>query len=152
MSNAKIGQVIASRELTDAKDPKRRIIVSLGVPRRIDDVRWECPFSIEGLAPAPIRDRSPGGDSLQALLSGAADIRRRLIQSGATFDWDGDSLLGGDSGGIPRFLPLGMGKEFYDRMDAAISREIQRAVKSREKDTRQWRAVVQAASLLRRKK
>lgn len=139
-STARIGRIIASRELTDAKDPKRRIFVSLGVPRRIADDRWECAFSIEGLASAPIRGRAPGGDSLQALLLGAGDVRRHLMESGATFEWDGDSLFGGDTGGIPRSLPLGMGKEFYDRLDAVISREIKRTLNFRARPRKKYSA------------
>ena len=136
-----IGQIIASRKLADAKTPRKRITISLGVPRRISEGRWECPFSIEGLSSGLISERSPGGDSLSALLYAAGDVSRHLKETGATFKWNGDARLGGDSGGIPRFLPIGMDKEFYDRVDAKINREIDRTIGLDLKDRRRkWRA------------
>jgi hypothetical protein len=138
-STARIGRIIASREFTDAKGPRRRITVSLGVPHRIRDGGWECPFSIEGLSAALISGRSEGSDSLSALFYAVGNIRQHLKESGATFKWGGDPR--GDDTGIPQFLPLGKGKEFYHRVDAAINREIDRTLRLDLKHRRRkWRA------------
>ena len=78
------------------------------------------------------------GDSLQALLGAVEGIRWHLMQSGLTFEWGGDSLLGGDSGAIPRFLRIGMGKEFYEGIEAAIKRETDATRKFRAPIMRRW--------------
>jgi hypothetical protein len=99
---------------------------------------WECSIRIDGLASAPITDSVTGSDSLQALLLGMQCIRWHLMQSGAKFEWLGESLLGGDNGGIPRFPQIGMGQEFDERMDAAIIRETERTRKFRAPIMRRW--------------
>jgi len=133
-----IGRVIAERILTVAGVNDEIITVSLGIPHRVDSDTWECPYSIEGLGSKRIARCAPGGDSLQALLVAVEGIRWCLMQSGETFEWDGDSLLGGDTGAIPRFLRIGMGKEFYERIEAAIKRETDATRKFRAPIMRRW--------------
>ena len=132
-----IGRVIAQRTVTIPGVKHKSVTLSVGIPRQTDSDRWKCPISIEGLEPAPIIDFVAGVDSLQALLIGVGCIRWHLMQSGEKFEWLGDSLIGAN-GGIPRFLRIGMGKEFDDGIEAAITRETDGTRKFRAKHMRRW--------------
>lgn len=131
-----LGRAVARRVLGEAGAPNRRITLSLGIPRRVDQEEWQCPIRIEGLENSPIADSAPGVDSLSALLLGAECIRWHLKQSGRDFSWLGDSELMGT--GIPLQVPIGFGKEFEGRIERAIEREARNTRKSRSKILRRW--------------
>ena len=120
MPKSKIGQVVASRELTDAADPSRRIVVSLGFPRQVHPLEWECQVQIDGLE--PILEWVGGVDSMQALLLAIENLRQSLKRSPYRLAWLGDST---SAGGIPQQVPGDLGEEFDERMEQLIKREKQ---------------------------
>lgn len=135
-------RVIARRTLTISGAKDRTVAVSMGIPHLTPGPGfevWECSISIAGLRPEPLVDSVTGVDSLQALLLAVQTIRWHLTQSGVNFEWLGETLLGSNDGGIPRFLQIGMGKEFDERIDAAIDRETERTRKFRAPIMRRWR-------------
>ena len=134
------GRMIARRTLTVVGAKQKKVTVSHGIPRRVGDDEWSCPISIKGLAPKPIRDFAHGVDSVQALLLGAQCIRWHLMQSGLTFEWNGDAELGGNRGGIPRTAMDGMGKQYDSRVDVIIRRETNKVQKHRALLMRLWQA------------
>jgi len=133
----KIDRVVARRVITAVDEPKKRIRLSLGTPRRVARNEWQCPILIDGLEKAPIADLAPGADSLQALILGVRCIRWHLKRSGRRFAWLGDSELAG-IGGIPYEVPTGFGKEFDLRIERAIEREVRNARKFRAPILRRW--------------
>ena len=139
MSNSSIGQTIASRELTIPGDPKRRIIVSLGMPRRVSSEEWQCNARISGLDPEPISEWISSVDSLEALLLGVEFIRLSLKQSQHHFTWLGDSILF-TAGGIPRQVPADLGEEFDKRIEKLLEIEEQRFRKFRARILRSYLA------------
>jgi hypothetical protein len=117
----RVGQIVASRVLTDAKDPKRRIVMSLGLPRRVSSDEWQCPVCIDCLEAKPILKNVSGVDSLQALLLAAEYLRMRLKQSHCDLmRSDGTPCPAGD---IPRQVPIYYGEEFVDRVEQCMDRE-----------------------------
>lgn len=117
-----LGQTVASRELTDAKNPKRRIVVSLDMPRQIGPKDWQCDIHIDGLGVKPILDYGVGGDSLEALLMGVEILRLACKQSPNRLAWLGDSEFC-SCGGIPQQVGGDLGQEFDERMEKLIERE-----------------------------
>ena len=130
MPKSRIGQIVASRELTDADNPSRRIVVSLGLPRQVHPLEWECRVHIDGLEPAS--ERVGGVDSMQALLLAVETLRLSLKRSPYRLAWLGDSTFY-PAGGIPRQVPADLGEEFDERMEQLIERERQPFWESRLK-------------------
>ena len=122
MSNNKRAQVVASRELTDEKDPKRRIVVSLGMPRQVSPLGWECDVYIDGLGVKPIVDYGYGVDSLMALLQGVEVLRLSLKRSPYRLSWLGNSTLY-PNGGLPQQVGGDLGEEFDERIEQLVKRE-----------------------------
>jgi hypothetical protein len=137
MTNTKIGLVIASRELTDARNSKRRIMVSLGMPRRVGSDEWQCRVSIDGLKAKPIVEKVTGVDSLQALQLGLVVLRKSLRRSPFRLAWLGESNLY-PAGGIPCQVPGDLGEEFDQLIEQLIERETQRYQKSHAKILRSY--------------
>ena len=123
-SKSPIGRIIAQRELTDAKDPETRIIVSVGMPQQVGYLDWRCDIRIDGLSPEPILDHASGVDSLQALLIGVEVLRLALKRSPRRLAWLGNSIRY-PAGGIPRQVSGNLGEEFDERMEQLIKREEQ---------------------------
>ena len=121
-SRTRARRIIASRELTDARDPKRRIVVSVGLPRRVSSDEWQCPVCIDGLEAKPILKNVSGVDSLQALLLAAEYLRMRLKQSHCDLVWPGHGTPC-PAGDIPRQVPIYYGEEFVDRVEQLMDRE-----------------------------
>jgi hypothetical protein len=115
--------------ITDARVLDRKITLSIGMPRRVDRDEWRCPISIAGLKNSIIVDSVPGIDSFQALLLAVECVRWHLKQSGRRFAWLGESDLWDT--GIPRQVPVGLGRQFEKRIERAIEREAQKARKFR---------------------
>jgi len=132
MFNTEIGQIIASRELTDAKDPKRRIIVSLGLPRRVRLGQWQCPVRIDGLNPKPISRLVSGVDSLQALLLAFQYLRLTLKDSHRRLAC-ADEGIPRSAGDIPLQVSTSLGEEFEERIEQLIEREAPRLLEIRWK-------------------
>jgi hypothetical protein len=125
----KIARVVACRVITIANVPGREVILSVGVPRRVGQAEWRCPILVEGLDDNPIADAASGIDSLQALLQAVECVRRHLKESGRRFAWLGESRLWGT--GIPRQVPIDLGRRFEEQIERAIERESQKARKFR---------------------
>ena len=121
-SKKRDGQIVASRELTCVKAPKRRIEVSLDMPRQVGPVEWQCDIHIDGLGVKPVLDYGVGVDSLQALLMGVEILRLALKQSPHRLAWLGDSDFC-SCGGIPQQVGGDLGQEFDERMEQLIERE-----------------------------
>ena len=132
MFNTKIGQVIARRELIDAKEPRRRIIVSLGLPRQVSPGEWQCRVGIDGLSSEPIVKPVSGADSVQALLLAFQYLRLSLKDSKCRLAWP-DNAIPCPAGDIPRQVPTALGEEFTERIEQLIERETPRLLKVREK-------------------
>ncbi|GEM_PF-3511502 len=150
-TKARMGRIVARRELTDASDPKRRIIASVGTPRRMRSGDWQCVVRIDGLGPHPIFEFGGGVDSLQALLVGIGVLRNALKQAPCCLAWRGDSVLH-LAGGIPRQTPSEFGEEFERRLEQFVLREQRRTRKFRVKIIRAQmaaEAAEKAASCLR---
>jgi len=130
MPNSKIGQVVARRELTDAEDPKRRIVVSLGVPRQVSPLEWQCDVHIDGLGVKPILNYGSGADSLDALLLAAEVLRLSLKRSPYRLAWPDDGIPC-PAGDIPLQVPTALGEEFAERIKLLIDREAPRLLKIR---------------------
>ena len=121
ISKARVGRVVASSALTDARDPNRRIVVSAGLPRRVSSEEWQCTACIDGLEAKPISKNVSGVDSLQALLLAAQYLRVQLKESHRDLMWpDGTPCPAGD---IPRQVPIFYGEEFVDRVEQLMDRE-----------------------------
>jgi hypothetical protein len=142
MSNPSIGRTIAGRELAVAGDPKRRIIVSLGMPRRVSSEEWQCKVRIDGLDAEPISQWISSVDSLDALLLGVEFIRLSLKRSPRHLVWLGDSTLF-TAGGIPRQVPADLGEEFDKRIEKLLEIEEQKFRKFRARILRSY--LVEAA-------
>lgn len=132
MFNTKFGQVIARRELIDAKDPSRRIIVSLGLPRQVGSGEWQCRVGIDGLTSDPIVKPVSGTDSVQALLLAFQYLRLSLKDSKCRLAWP-DNGIPCPAGDIPRQVPTALGEEFAERIEQLIERETPRLLKVRGK-------------------
>ncbi len=80
-----------------------------------------CPFLLEGLPDARVQ-RVGGVDSLQAVVMAVEGARSILEQSGENFIF----LDPSEGISIPRYIPTGFGKQFQERMERTIEREIKR--------------------------
>jgi len=127
-SHPRIGRIVASRELTDAKNPKRRIVVALGAPRQVDSMEWECKLHIDGLE--PIMHQISGVDSMQALLLGVEALRLSLKRSPYRLARPDDGIPC-PAGDIPLQVPSALGEEFAERIERLIDREAPRLLKIR---------------------
>jgi hypothetical protein len=133
----RFGRIVAQRVLTDAADPKKEIVVTLGIPRRASPEEWQCPARVEGLKPKPILGVMSGIDALQALLLAVEFLRLQLSESGRRLAWVTDSVLC-TAGGIPRQVPANYGEKFDKRMAILIEREKEKASRFRAKILRNW--------------
>jgi hypothetical protein len=119
----RLGRIIARRELTEIGSI-RKVIVSIGTPRRHPKCDWECWFSLEGLGKPHLQ--SVGGvDPLQALLLAVEGVRVTLDKTGRRFAWLEDDPDKAGSG-IPRYVPTHYGPLAEARINVAIEREAKR--------------------------
>ena len=121
-SRVAIGQVVARRELTDVRGPKRRVVVSVGLPRQVSTDEWQCTASVDGLEARPILKNTHGVDSLQALMLAVELLRKWLKESHCDLVWpdDGTPCPAGD---IPHQVPMYFGEEFVDQVEQLTKRE-----------------------------
>jgi len=132
MSKTEIAQVMARRELIDERDPKRRIVISFGVPRQVTSRGWRCDVRIEGLGRAPVSRDVMGFDSLQALTLALQFVRMNLKDSPSRLAWPLDGLPC-PAGDIPLQVPIDLGEEFAERVERLIKRESPRLLETRWK-------------------
>ena len=112
--------LFASRQLRVVSSG-RRVLLEIAAPRRRRAGDWACAYRIEGLGP----DRTgtaPGEDSIEALQSALAAVRRELEPFGGRLTWKGEP---GELG-LPHFVPDYFGGEFRRRVERAVQAEIER--------------------------
>jgi hypothetical protein len=124
-----VGQVVARRVLSEKGFPRRKIIVSLGMPRpdRHKGGDWECPFLIEGIGQPKVQ-KGFGVDTMQALIVALRGIRVTLDCTRRDLFWL-DPEMGMD---LPLNLPT-WGNEFDARVQLAIERETVRVWRAKIK-------------------
>jgi hypothetical protein len=122
-SKRKIGLIVARRDLNEIGS-NRRVVVSIGTPRRHPKGYWESWFSLEGLGKPDVH-RVGGEDALQALLIAVEGARVTLDKTGRRFSWlESDPDKAGS--GIPRYVPMHLGPLAEARINIAIERESKR--------------------------
>ncbi len=109
----------ATRELLDSTDPTVKVEVKLGYPEMRTPDEWACPFRIVGLD-HEISEYGIGVDSLQAIMMAIEGIATYLRSSGRTLSWLG---MPGETG-IRRQIPMMMGAEFANEIEAHIDAKI----------------------------
>ena len=114
---------------------KRRIVVALGMPRRISAREWRCDIHIDGAEAIP--KQVAGVDSLDALMLGVQALRWSLMHSGRKLAWP-DTGIPCFSGEIPRQVPTVLGEEFDQRIEQLIDSEAPRLWKLRKKMIRPY--------------
>lgn len=117
----------ATRELLDSTDPTVKVEVKLGYPEIRTPDEWACPFRIVGLD-AEIFEYGIGVDSLQSIMTALEGIAVHLRQSGRALSWIG---MPGETG-IRRQIPMMMGAEFANEIEAHIDAKIEAFNKARE--------------------
>jgi hypothetical protein len=116
-----LGPVVATTELQESQS-RRKVVVSLGRPRKLEDGHWVCSYRIRGLRTGRVRDAN-GYDAIQALIHAIESIRLALARSGRELTCVGCEL--GDTG-FPRFVPTFFGSRFTKRLNGLIDRELDR--------------------------
>jgi len=136
VTKPKIGTVIGERRLEFRNAPRKKLVVTLGKPRRTKDRQdWECPFRIKG-ADMTRLEFGYGVDALQALTSALEGIRVVLDEIGSPLAWSG---VLPDHTGFPRPIPIGAGPELTARLERLVDREINRHVRQLERSQQQRR-------------
>lgn len=122
----KLGTIIAQRTLRQRDAPRRRLVVSLGAPRRTPDTEdWECPFQISG-AGMRCFQFGRGVDAFQALTVALQGIRYYLDRSELELSWPG--ILEGQTG-FQQIIPLLTEAAGARRMERVVERELQARLK-----------------------
>jgi hypothetical protein len=87
--------VIAERELERAGENAGRVVVRMGMPVRVADGEWGCPFQIRGAGDERVRT-AYGLDGVQALKLCMEMIRADLgaLQRSHQLTWLGEDDLG----------------------------------------------------------
>jgi hypothetical protein len=89
------GDVIAERELESAGEHPERVVVRMGMPVRVADGEWGCPFQIRGAGDERVRT-AYGLDGVQALKLCMEMIRADLgaLRRSHRLTWLGEDDLG----------------------------------------------------------
>lgn len=115
---------LATRVLHDPSGKK--IEVQLGFPEPWG-TDWRCAYRITGLKP---RARYGAGvDAMQALSSAFESIATDLRESGQTLSWLG---MQGETG-IRRQVPIAMGPQFANKIEALIDKQIVSFIEKKKK-------------------
>lgn len=117
----------ATRELVDPTDATVKVVIQLGYPEIRTPDEWACPFRIVGLG-AEIYEYGIGVDALQAIMTALEGIAVFLRESGRTLSWIG---MPGETG-IRRQIPISMGAEFANEIEAHIDAKIESFVKEKQ--------------------
>jgi len=125
--NAKLGRVIGTRRLEFRNAPRKKLVVTIGQPRRMKKhPDWECPFRIKG-AGVDRFEFGYGVDSFQALTTALEGIRVLLDEIGE-LAWSG---VFPDHTGVQRMIPLL--PSISARLERLVDREISRHVSKLER-------------------
>jgi len=111
---------LAGRALHDEADPSIEVEVKLGYPEQRTEDEWACPFLIVGLD-GEISEYGIGVDALQAIMMAQEGIATFLRASGRKLSWMG---LPGETG-IRRQIPMYIGAEFANEIEAHIDAKIE---------------------------
>jgi hypothetical protein len=125
----RFGTVVAAAVLHDEHSPRKKILISIGKPRSVEEGHWICPYQIRGLRPGRPRE-AHGFDAVQALIHAVESVRLALARSRRRLTCVGHEP--GDTG-FPRFVPTVFGPKSADRMGRLIDRELERAGRLEEK-------------------
>src|SRR5918996_6387450 len=130
VTKPKIGNVIGERHLEFRNAPRKKLVVTLGKPRRTKGRQdWECPFRIKG-ADMTCLEFGYGVDALQALTSALEGIRVVLDEIGRPLAWSG---VLPDHTGFHRNIPIGAGPELSARLERLVDRELNRHLRQLER-------------------
>ena len=130
VTKRRLGNVIGERRLEFRDAPRKKLVVTLGKPRRTKGHQdWECPFRIKGAGVACL-EFGHGVDALQALTSALEGIRVVLDEIGRPLAWSG---VLPDHTGFPRPIPIGAGPEMAARLERLVDRELNRHVRQLER-------------------
>jgi hypothetical protein len=116
---ARPGQWICTRRFTaDVKGKRLFATARIGRPTKLR-VDWGCKLFISNLGmKEPIV--AVGVDQMQAILLAFEGVLTTLQNSGIKWRWicgeDGDT-------GIPRYVPMGFGRKFAEKLELMIDRE-----------------------------
>jgi hypothetical protein len=122
-TRAGIGTVIAERTLHWRDSPERKVVVSLGKPRRTRGTPdWECPFRIHGVGIRGIK-YGRGVDAFQAVTTSLQGIRYFLDRSGIRLAWTG---IFDDQTGFQQIMPLLPEADVGRRLERLVEREMKR--------------------------
>src|SRR5687767_1590936 len=136
VTKPRFGTVIGERHLVFRDAPRKKLVVTLGKPRRMKGHQdWECPFRITGLGAARL-EFGYGVDALQALTSALEGIRVVLDEIGKPLAWSG---VLPDHTGFPRSIPIGPTPEMSARLERLVDRELKRLVRQMERRQRKQR-------------
>lgn len=117
----------ATRELLDPTDPTVKVEVQLGYPEMRTPDEWVCPFRIVGLD-AEISQYGMGVDAQQAIMTAFEGIAVFLRDSRRSLSWIG---MPGETG-IRRQIPMMMGADFANEIEAFIDAKIEAFVKAKQ--------------------
>jgi hypothetical protein len=124
----KVGDVIGERRLVFRDAPRKKLVVTLGRPRRKKGYQdWECPFRIKGPGVARF-EFGYGVDALQALTTALEGIRVKLDEIGKPLAWSG---VLPDHTGFQRMIPMLPG--ISERLERSLDRELNRHVRQMER-------------------
>src|SRR5262245_36978793 len=101
-TKAGVGTVIGVRHLVFRDEPRKKLVVTMGKPRKVAAHDWRCPFRITGSG-VPRLEFGRGVDALQALTDALEGIRVRLGEIGKPLAWSG---VLPDHTGFQRMIPL----------------------------------------------
>jgi hypothetical protein len=126
----KVRDVIGERRLVFRDAPRKKLVVTLGSPRRMKGHQdWECPFRIKGPGVARL-EFGYGVDALQALMTALEGIRFVLDEIGKPLAWSG---VLPDHTGFQRFIPISPGPAFSARLERLVDRELNRHIRQLER-------------------
>ena len=120
----RIGTILAERQLVSGDGAAVR--VAIGVPRRVQNGDWACPFRIHGAGVSRV-DHGYGVDSMQALATALEGIRVALDQTGLVLGWNlgRGAILEGETG-FSRSIPFAFGPVFTRRLERSMDRLLAR--------------------------
>src|SRR5262245_38591480 len=119
----RLGTVLGERRLEFRDAPRKKLVVTLGSPRRMKDhPDWECPFRIRGSG-VTLFEYGYGVDALQALATALEGIRSILDTIGKPLAWRG---VLPDHAGFQRVIPISMGTALSARLERLVDRQILR--------------------------
>ena len=125
-----MGNVIGERRLVFRDAPGKKLVVTLGKPRRKKGRQdWECPFRVKGPGVARL-EFGYGVDALQALTTALEGIRAVLDEIGRPLAWSG---VLPDHTGFQRMIPIAAGPEVSARLERLVDRQLSRHVSQLER-------------------